>query len=36
MANRVDDPKYADVLKSLRAELFTLQKQVGDTMPPVR
>jgi arylsulfatase A-like enzyme len=36
MANLINDPKHADVVKSLRADLKTLQKQVGDTMLPSR
>lgn len=36
MANRINDPNYADVVKTLKAELVAVQKQVGDTMPAQR
>ena len=33
MANKIADPKYADAVTELKAELKAVMKKVGDTMP---
>ena len=33
MANRIADPKYADTVTKLKAELEAVVTRVGDTMP---